>query len=60
MLGLSTEYILGLTDEKIEELGGEDETTKEDRRRTEETIERLRAAKEISEKALRKTKSLGI
>jgi hypothetical protein len=53
---LSTEYILTLTDEKIEQLGGEDESTMKERRKTEAAIQRLKEAKRIAEQAFRRTR----
>jgi hypothetical protein len=59
VLGLSTEYILSLSDDQIAYLGGEDEDTIKEREKTKKTIERLEAAKLIAEQTLRKTKAAG-
>ena len=53
---MSTEFIMGLKPEQIQDLGGEDEITRNDRKRTKAKIERLEAAKDIAEEALRMTR----
>lgn len=58
VLGLSTEYIMDLKDEEVEELGGEHEKTIQKRQKAEATIKRLRAAQDIAKQTLRKTKAL--
>jgi hypothetical protein len=57
--GLCTTFINNLTDEQVEELGAEHESTINDRRVIESTIKRLEDAEEIAKQAFRKTKALG-
>lgn len=56
LLGLSQDFILGLTEEDQDRLGGEDEDVVRDRKEAEETISRLKEAKRIADEALWKTR----
>jgi hypothetical protein len=57
-LGFSTDYILGLSKEKVEDLGGEGESIIKQRADTKAKIARLEQAKEITTDVLRRTKVL--
>jgi hypothetical protein len=58
VLGLSTKYILSLSEEKIEDLGGEDESIIKDRKDLTDKIARLEQARTIAAATLRKTRGL--
>ena len=58
MLGLNTNRILGLSEEEMEIIGGENENTARRRRELEQDIEKLRGALAIVDKATRQTASL--
>lgn len=60
IFGLSTKYILSLSDERIEQLGGEDESNIKKRKKAEAAIKRLNEAKRIAEQAFRRTRVSGI
>ncbi|KAL3424105.1 vacuolar sorting protein VPS1 [Phlyctema vagabunda] len=56
LMGLSTEFILNLPTERIEELGGEEESVIISRQETSEKIRKLEAASRIARDTLRKTR----
>lgn len=58
LLGLSQEFILGLSREEQESLGAEDESVIKIRKELEDKIQRLKQAKNIADLALRRTKGL--
>ncbi|KAJ4256674.1 hypothetical protein NW762_008770 [Fusarium torreyae] len=58
VLGLNTNRILGLSEEEIEMIGGENESTARRRRELEQDIKKLRGALAIVDKATRQTASL--
>ncbi|KAE9365430.1 P-loop containing nucleoside triphosphate hydrolase protein [Stipitochalara longipes BDJ] len=58
VLGFSTEYILGISVERIEMLGSEDKRAIADRKETLEKIERLEEAMRIADQTWRRTKEL--
>ncbi|KAF4969992.1 hypothetical protein FSARC_2895 [Fusarium sarcochroum] len=58
VLGLNTNRILGLSEEEMEIIGGENENTARRRRELEQDIEKLRGALAIVDKATRQTASL--
>lgn len=58
ILGLSNKYVLNLTDDQIDFLGGEVESVVDDRNDTERKIERLKAALKIASEVGRKSKQL--
>jgi hypothetical protein len=60
LLGLSTEYIMGLSDAEIEDLGGEDEKIMMGRRECERQIEKLEKALRIARDAQRRTRDMGV
>jgi hypothetical protein len=60
VLGFSTDYILSLSKEKVEDLGGEDESVIKQRADTKAKITRLEQARKITTDALRKTKALDL
>lgn len=49
--GLNTEYVLGLSDELIDELGGEEEVTRQRRKKLVEEIGKVRKAIRICAEA---------
>jgi hypothetical protein len=59
VMGLCTTFINNLSDEDVEELGAEHESTINNRKMIEATIQRLEDAEKIAQQALRKTKALG-
>jgi hypothetical protein len=59
VMGLCTTFINKLTDEEVEELGAEHESTINERNTIEATIKRLKDAQKIAQDALRKTRALG-
>lgn len=57
-MGLSQEFVLGLSREEQESLGAEDESVIKIRKELEDKIQRLKQAKNIADLALRRTKGL--
>ncbi|RDW91118.1 hypothetical protein BP5796_02283 [Coleophoma crateriformis] len=57
IFGLSTAYIGSLSDEQIEDLGKEEDSVVDDRKRAKEKIARLEAAEKIAKETVRKTKT---
>ena len=58
LLGLSTDYILRISNDRIEMLGGEDTSVINLRKDTVEKIKRLEEAMRIVNQTLRRTKEL--
>lgn len=56
LFGLSTDYVMNLTDDEIDELGGEDETIVTSRKACESKISRLEEAMRIADRAWRETR----
>jgi hypothetical protein len=56
LLGLSTDYILSLSEDRIEMLGGEDKSVIDLRRDTIDKIKRLESAMRIADQTWRRTK----
>lgn len=59
VMGLCTTFINKLTDEQVEEIGAEHESTINERHTIEANIKRLEDAEKIAQDALRKTRALG-
>lgn len=58
-MGFSPDYIMKeLSDDLIEELGGEDQSAVASRRNASDMVGKLEEAMEISRKALKKTKAI--
>ncbi|KAL0938434.1 vacuolar sorting protein vps1 [Colletotrichum truncatum] len=59
LMGLSTDWIFGLTEEEVERFAREDDDTVKKRAHFDGIIEKLQLAEEIAEKARKQTRSLG-
>lgn len=60
LLGLSLDFIMGLSEEDRDNLGAEDAAVIKSRKEIEASIQRLKEAKRIAELALRKTKAVDL
>jgi hypothetical protein len=58
ILGLSSDYITNLTEDRISELAAEEESVKQEREYLTAKVKRLREAEEIAQMTLSKTRAM--